>query len=77
MTATTPTAHEPPTVTLSGRHAADLADLLRSLSAWVEAEEEQLAPLLDEHDYDIDRLRVMLDHHAALLTATLDDPAML
>lgn len=72
----TPTTPEPPTVTLSCRHAADLADMLRCLSAWVEAEQDQLAPLLDRHDYDIDGLRITLDHYAGLLTASLSGEAI-
>lgn len=72
----TPTTPEPPTITLSRSHAADLADMLRCLSAWVETEQDQLAPLLDQHDYDIDGLHITLDHHAGLLTANLSGEAI-
>jgi hypothetical protein len=61
-------------VVLDSRHAADLADLLRCLRAWIDAEHDQLDPLLAKHDYDLTGLRTALDHYAALLHTADDQP---
>jgi hypothetical protein len=63
--ATTTPAGRP--ISLHPDYAADLADLLRFLSSWIDAEHHHLELLLDRHGYDIDGLRVALDLHAGLL----------
>lgn len=55
------------TVVLDSYHAADLADLLRCLREWIDAQHDQLDTLLAKHDYNLTGLRIALDLHAALL----------
>ncbi len=62
-----------PAVTLLTEEAADLADLLRGLRDWVDAEEHHLEPLLDRHGYHLIGLRVALDRYACLLATNTDD----
>ena len=73
---TTHPAHTPAPadVVLPGRDAADLADLLGCLRQWIDAEHDQLDPLLASHDYDITGLRIALDHYTALLRSGDDQP---
>ena len=59
-------------VVLDGHHAADLADLLRCLRQWLDAEHDQLDPLLAKHNYDLTGLRTALDLHTALLHSADD-----
>jgi hypothetical protein len=59
---------------LDGHHAADLADLLLSLHKWIDAEHDQLDPLLAKHGYDIIGLRVALDRYASLLRGSDEQP---
>ena len=61
-------------VALDGHHAADLADLLACLRQWIDAEHDQLDPLLAKHDYDIIGLRIALDRYTALLRSGADQP---
>jgi hypothetical protein len=61
-------------VVLDSHHAADLADLLRCLHTLIDAEHDQLNPLLAKHDYDLTGLRTALDHYAALLHTTDHQP---
>ena len=61
-----------PAVTMLTQDAAELADLLRCLRGWIDAEEDQLDPLLDKHGYDLIGLRVTLDRFASLLTSSGD-----
>lgn len=58
---------------LDGHPAADLADLIACLRQWIDAEHDQLDPLLAKHDYDIIGLRIALDRYTALLR-TDDQP---
>lgn len=57
-------------VSMTPTDAADLADLLRCLHDWIDAEEDQLNPLLDKHGYDLVGLRISLERHTVLLTTT-------
>ena len=59
-------------VALDGHHAADLADLLTCLRQWIDAEHDQLDPQLAKHDYDLNGLRIALDHYTALLRGSPD-----
>jgi hypothetical protein len=52
--------------------AAELADLLRCLRDWIDAEEDHLDPLLAKHGYDIIGLRVSLDRFTSLLASSGD-----
>jgi hypothetical protein len=52
--------------------AADLADLLTCLGEWIDAEEDQLEPLLDKHGYNLIGLRVSLDRFTTLLSTSGD-----
>lgn len=61
-----------PAVSMTTTHAADLANLLRNLRDWIDAEEDQLDPLLDKHGCDLISLRVSLDHYTTLLTSSGD-----
>jgi hypothetical protein len=61
-------------VALDGHHAADLADLLRCLRQWIDAENDRLDPLLAKHGYDIIDLRIALDRYTALLRPGDDQP---
>jgi len=61
-------------VVLDSLHAADLADLLRCLRDFIDAEHDQLDPLLAKHDYDVNGLRIALDRYAALLPSADDQP---
>ena len=61
-----------PDVAMLTEHAADLADLLRDLRDWIDAEDNQLDPLLAKHGYNIIGLRVSLDRFTALLTSSGD-----
>lgn len=61
-----------PAVSMIPTDAADLADLLSCLGEWIDAEEDQLEPLLDKHGYDLIGLRVSLDRFTALLTTSGD-----
>lgn len=63
-----------PAVALDGNHGADLADLLRCLREWIDAEHDRLDPLLAKHDYDIIGLRIALDRYTALLRSSHDQP---
>ena len=56
-----------PAVTMLSQDAAELADLLRGLRDWIDAEEDQLDPLLAKHGYDLIGLRVDLDRLTSLL----------
>ncbi len=62
-----------PAVSMLTTDAAELADLLSCLREWIDAEEDQLDPLLDKHGYDIIGLRVTLARFTALLTSSDDD----
>ena len=62
-----------PAVCLTPTDAADLADLLWCLRQWIDADQDQLDPLLDTHDYDLTGLLVSLDRYTALLTSSGDD----
>lgn len=61
-----------PAVSMLTHDAAELADLLSWLRDWIDAEEDQLEPLLDKHGYDLIGLRVTLDRFATLLTSSGD-----
>jgi hypothetical protein len=61
-----------PAVSMLTADAAELADLLRALRGWIDAEDQQLDPLLAKHGYDIIGLRVSLDRFTALLTGSGD-----
>jgi len=61
-----------PAVSMIPTDAAELADLLSCLRGWIDAEEDQLKPLLDKHDYDLIGLRVSLDRFTWLLTHSGD-----
>lgn len=61
-----------PAVTLLTTDAADLAELLSCLREWIDAEEDQLDPLLAKHGYDLIGLRVSLDRFTTLLTTSGD-----
>jgi len=61
-----------PAVSMTPTDAADLADLLSCLGDWIDAEEDQLEPLLDKHGYDLVGLRVSLDRFTTLLTTSGD-----
>lgn len=61
-----------PDVSMLTEDAADLADLLRDLRDWIDAEDNQLDPLLAKHGYNIIGLRVSLDRFTALLTSSGD-----
>lgn len=61
-----------PAVSITPTDAADLADLLRCLHEWIDAEQDQLDPLLDKHSYDLIGLLVSLDRFTALLTSSND-----
>jgi hypothetical protein len=61
-----------PAVSMLTQDAAELADLLSCLRDWIDAEEDQLDPLLDKHGYDIIGLRVTLDRFTTLLTSSGD-----
>lgn len=63
-----------PAVTMLTTDAADLADLLSCLGEWIDAEEDQLDPLLDKHGYDLIGLRVSLDRFTSLLTRGDGEP---
>ncbi len=65
----------PAAVALNRHHAEDLADLLGCLREWIDTEHDRLDPLLANHDYDINGLRIALDRHAALLRSSHDQPA--
>ncbi len=62
-----------PAVSMPTTDAAELADLLSCLREWIDAEEDQLDPLLDKHGYDIIGLRIALDRSTSLLTNSGDD----
>ena len=59
-------------VVLDCHHGADLADLLGCLREWIDAEHDQLDPQLAKHDYDLNGLRIALDHYTALLRGSPD-----
>ena len=61
-----------PAVSMLTQDAADLVDLLRCLRDWINAEENQLDPLLDKHGYHLIGLRVSLDRFTTLLTSNSD-----
>jgi len=61
-----------PAVSMLTTDAADLADLLSCLRDWIDAEEDQLDPLLARHGYDLVGLRVSLDRFTTLLTSSGD-----
>lgn len=61
-----------PAVTMLTRDTAELVDLLSCLRDWIDAEEDQLDPLLDKHGYDLTGLRVTLDRFTSLLTSSGD-----
>lgn len=61
-----------PALCLLPTDANDLADLLADLRGWIDAAEDQLQPLLDNHGYDLTGLRVTLDRFTALLAASSD-----
>jgi len=61
-----------PAVTMLTQDAAELVDLLRCLRDWIDAEEDQLDPLLAKHGYDLIGLRVSLDRFTCLLTSSGD-----
>lgn len=61
-------------VVLDSHHAADLADLLRCLRQWIDAEQDQLVPLLAKHDYELNGLRIAADLYASLLHTADDQP---
>ena len=61
-----------PAVSMLPTDAADLADLLWCLRERIDAEEDQLDPLLDKHGYDLTGLRVSLDRFTALLISNGD-----
>lgn len=63
-------------VVMDSHHAADLADLLRCLREWIDAEHDQLVPLLAKHDYDSHGLRIALDLYASLLHSADDQPPL-
>lgn len=62
-----------PAVPMLSPDATELADLLRCLRDWIDAEEDQLDPLLTRHGYDLIGLRVSLDRFSCLLTSSGDD----
>ncbi|MDP9325007.1 MAG: hypothetical protein M3O87_00530 [Candidatus Dormibacteraeota bacterium] len=61
-----------PAVSMLTTEAAELADLLSCLREWIDAEEDQLDPLLDKHGYDLIGLRVGLDRFTSLLANSGD-----
>jgi hypothetical protein len=61
-----------PAVTMLTHDAADLADLLTCLRDWIDAEQDQLDPLLAKHGYDHIGLRVSLARFTSLLTSSDD-----
>lgn len=61
-----------PAVSMLTTDATELADLLRCLREWIDAEEDHLDPLLAKHGYDLTGLRVGLDRFTALLTSSGD-----
>jgi hypothetical protein len=61
-----------PAVCMLNQDAAELTDLLHCLRDWIDAEQDQLDPLLDRHGYDIVGLRVTLDRFTSLLTSNGD-----
>ncbi len=61
-----------PAVTMLTTEAAELADLLSCLRDWIDAEEDQLDPLLAKHGYDLIGLRVSLDRFTSLLASSGD-----
>ena len=61
-----------PAISMITTDAAELADLLSCLRDWVDAEEDQLTPLLANHGYDLIGLRISLDRFTALLTSSDD-----
>jgi hypothetical protein len=61
-----------PAVSMLTQDAAELADLLSCLRDWIDAEEDQLDPLLTKHGYDTIGLRVTLDRFTTLLTSSGD-----
>ena len=61
-------------VVLDGHYAADLANLLRCLRDWIDAEHDQLDPLLAKHDYDLNGLRSALDLYTSLLHIPHNQP---
>lgn len=61
-----------PAVSMLTTDAAELADLLSCLRSWIDAEEDQLDPLLAKHGYDLIGLRVSLDRFTALLASRGD-----
>ena len=61
-----------PALTMLTQDAAELADLLSCLREWIDAEADQLDPLLAKHGYDLIGLRVSLDRFTSLLTHSGD-----
>lgn len=61
-------------VVVNSDYAADLADLLRCLREWIDAEHDQLDPLLTKHGYDLTGLRIALDLYRSLLHSAEDKP---
>lgn len=61
-----------PAVSMRTEDVADLAELIRDLRDWIDAEDRQLDPLLTKHGFDIIGLRVDLDRFTALLTTSSD-----
>lgn len=61
-----------PAVSMLSEDATELADLLQCLRDWIDAEQDQLDPLLAKHSYDITGLRVSLDRFTSLLTSSGD-----
>jgi hypothetical protein len=59
-----------PALCMLSEDAAELADLLRCLRDWIDAEEDYLDPLLAKHD--IIGLRVSLDRFTSLLASSGD-----
>lgn len=62
-----------PPVHMLSQDAAELTDLLRCLRDWIDAEDDQLDPLLAKHGYDIIGLRVSLDRFTSLLSSSAGD----
>jgi hypothetical protein len=64
-----------PAVTLTPADAAELADLLRFLREWIDADEDHLDPLLTHFastGYDVVHLRVDLARFTSRLSSTGD-----
>ena len=61
-------------VVLDSHYAADLANLPRCLRDWIDAEHDQLDPLLAKHDDDLNGLRSALDLYTSLLHIPHDQP---